>query len=154
MKYHFRKMNGLGNEFVIFDQREINFDLTPERIQTIAHRRFGIGCDQLIILENPRNSSADVFMRIFNADGQDVGACGNATRCLGSLLSEEFKRNTIIIETVASESPGPLTDNPVITLPPTPQSPNSTVIRPYSGTGSITEPITRYIPPTASGEPG
>jgi diaminopimelate epimerase len=100
MKYHFRKMNGLGNDFVIFDQREVNFDLTPERIQAIAHRRFGIGCDQLIILENPKNFPADVFMRIFNADGHEVGACGNATRCLGSLLAEEFKRNQITIETI------------------------------------------------------
>ncbi|WZH40867.1 hypothetical protein QYS62_001805 [Fusarium acuminatum] len=61
---------------------------------------------------------------------------------------------TIIIETYASESSGPMTDNPVITLPPTPQSPNTTIIRPYSGTGSITEPITKYIPATVKGEPG
>ncbi|UZP36730.1 hypothetical protein NXS19_004546 [Fusarium pseudograminearum] len=81
---------------------------------------------------------------------------GSITAAVTSYLppTKAGEPGTIIIETIASESPGPLTDNPVITLPPTLQSPNSTVIRPYSGTGSITEPITRYIPPTASGEPG
>jgi hypothetical protein len=81
---------------------------------------------------------------------------GSITAAVTSYLppTKADEPGTIVIETIASESPGPLTDNPVITLPPTPQSPNSTVIRPYSGTGFITEPITRYIPPTAAGEPG
>ncbi|KNA98307.1 hypothetical protein FOXG_18383 [Fusarium oxysporum f. sp. lycopersici 4287] len=61
---------------------------------------------------------------------------------------------TVVIETNASDSPEPTTNNPEITLPPTSDSPNTTVIRPYTGPGSITQPITRYIPPTAAGEPG
>lgn len=101
MKYPFIKMNGLGNDFVILDHREEETLLTPEHIQRIAHRRFGIGCDQLIILEPATDPNADVFMRIFNADGQEAGACGNATRCLGSLLATEFKRPGCVIQTVS-----------------------------------------------------
>lgn len=100
MKYHFRKMHGLGNDFVILDHREVSFNLEPLHIQAIAHRRFGVGCDQVIVLERSETSNADVFMRIFNADGNEVGVCGNATRCLGALLSEEFKRDEVIIETL------------------------------------------------------
>lgn len=101
MKYPFIKMHGLGNDFVILDHREEEFPLTPEKIQILANRRFGIGCDQLIVLEPASNPKADVFMRIYNADGCEAGACGNATRCLGALLSEEFKRPCCTIETVS-----------------------------------------------------
>tara|TARA_R110002095_G_scaffold149966_3_gene129581 strand:+ start:2612 stop:3493 length:882 start_codon:yes stop_codon:yes gene_type:complete len=101
MKYPFIKMNGLGNDFVILDHREEDFPLTPEKIQTLTNRRFGIGCDQLIVLEPSLHPKADVFMRIYNPDGREAGACGNATRCLGSLLSEEFKRPCCTIETLS-----------------------------------------------------
>lgn len=99
MKITFKKMHGLGNDFVLLDNREDCLDLNIQKIQKISDRRFGIGCDQLIMLENPRISQADVFMRIFNADGTEVGACGNATRCIGSLLADEFKRSDCTIET-------------------------------------------------------
>jgi diaminopimelate epimerase len=99
MKFTFKKMHGLGNDFVLLDNRDDLFELDAAKIQKLADRRFGIGCDQLIVLESPRVPSADVFMRIFNADGTEAGACGNATRCLGFLLANEFKRSDCVIET-------------------------------------------------------
>ncbi len=80
----FIKMNGNGNDFVIIDSRVDKFHMTPKLASWIAYRRFGIGCDQIILLEN--SQKADVFMRIYNADGSESGACGNATRCVSDLL--------------------------------------------------------------------
>jgi diaminopimelate epimerase len=79
----FRKMHGLGNDFIIFDARERPLALTDEQIRRLCHRQTGIGCDQLIIME-PSNR-ADLFMRIYNADGSQVAACGNASRCVAEL---------------------------------------------------------------------
>lgn len=95
----FLKMHGLGNDFVVIDARETPLTLTRAQLERIADRRFGIGCDQLIMLEPSEN--ADARMRIFNPDGGEVGACGNATRCIGWLLSEGLERDAITIETLA-----------------------------------------------------
>jgi len=78
-------MHGLGNDFVIIDAREELFAPTPDQAQRIADRHFGVGCDQLIVLEPPMDAAADVFMRIYNADGGQAEACGNATRCVARL---------------------------------------------------------------------
>ncbi len=95
----FRKMNGLGNDFVVLDARACDLKLSEDEVRSIADRSRGIGCDQLIVLEPAR--SADVFMRIYNADGSEVGACGNAARCVGYLLAQEMGRETASIETGA-----------------------------------------------------
>jgi len=92
-------MHGLGNDFVVVDARTQKFDVTTERAERIADRRRGIGCDQFIILRP--SEKADVFMEIWNADGSQVGACGNATRCVGMLLLDETRKNIISIETDA-----------------------------------------------------
>ncbi|KKK63753.1 hypothetical protein LCGC14_2991120, partial [marine sediment metagenome] len=93
----FTKMHGLGNDFVVLDARSRPLDLGPERVRAIADRRTGIGCDQVIALEPSRD--ADVFMRIWNADGGEVGACGNAARCIAALIAEETERSEVSIET-------------------------------------------------------
>ncbi|MGB0746368.1 MAG: diaminopimelate epimerase, partial [Alphaproteobacteria bacterium] len=62
-------MHGLGNDFVIVDARKVPFAPTPAQAKRIADRHFGVGCDQLIVLEPPQDAAAQVFMRIFNADG-------------------------------------------------------------------------------------
>ncbi len=77
-------MQGLGNDFVVFDARVDPLELSPDQVRRIADRRLGVGCDQLIVLES--SEAADVKMRIFNADGGEVGACGNASRCIAMLL--------------------------------------------------------------------
>lgn len=97
----FVKMHGLGNDFAVFDARVEALALTPERIRAIADRREGVGCDQLIVMEPPRDSQADVFMRIYNADGTESGACGNATRCIARLIMDEKSVSQVIVETVA-----------------------------------------------------
>ena len=79
----FHKMQGLGNDFVIFDARERAIGMSGSRARAIADRRTGIGCDQLILLEP--SETADLKMRIFNADGSEVEACGNAARCVAVL---------------------------------------------------------------------
>ena len=93
----FRKMNGLGNDFVVLDARPRPLPLLPDVARAIADRKEGIGCDQLIVLEPSRK--ADVFMRIFNADGGEVGACGNAARCVAALVAAERGTLAVSIET-------------------------------------------------------
>jgi len=93
----FRKMNGLGNDFVILDARAQPIKITTEIARRVANRSHGIGCDQLIVLEP--SDKADAFMRIYNSDGSQVGACGNAARCVALLLAQETGRPEIAIET-------------------------------------------------------
>ncbi|MBV9930242.1 MAG: diaminopimelate epimerase [Alphaproteobacteria bacterium] len=92
MKRRFRKMHGLGNDFVIFDAREAPLEMDGATARALADRRTGIGCDQLIVLEPSR--AADVRMRIWNADGGEVEACGNASRCVASLLGGDSRIET------------------------------------------------------------
>jgi diaminopimelate epimerase len=94
---HFRKMNGLGNDFVVLDARKAALALDAGQIAAIADRNTGIGCDQVIALEP--SDFADVFMRIWNADGGEVGACGNAARCVAALLVAERGSPHVTIET-------------------------------------------------------
>lgn len=83
----FRKMHGLGNDFVVIDTREAPLAMTADRARAIADRRTGIGCDQLIVI-GP-SDRGDVSMRIFNPDGSEVEACGNATRCIPVYLGRD-----------------------------------------------------------------
>ncbi len=96
----FLKMHGAGNDFVLVDARTNPPALTPTLIAALSDRHTGIGCDQFITLEPPRQGG-DVFMRIHNADGTVSGTCGNATRCVATLLAGEMGRGEVLIETVA-----------------------------------------------------
>lgn len=94
---HFRKMNGLGNDFVVFDGRTVPVAMDEARARAIADRSSGIGCDQVIVLEeSPR---ADVRMRIWNNEGFEVESCGNASRCVADLLFDENKVSRATIDT-------------------------------------------------------
>ncbi|HSM39181.1 MAG TPA: diaminopimelate epimerase, partial [Afifellaceae bacterium] len=101
----FRKMNGLGNDFVVIDLRPSPdrgnagdaARPAPEVLQRLADRESGIGFDQFITIED--SDKADAFMRIDNADGGEVEACGNATRCVAGLLFQERDGKTVAIET-------------------------------------------------------
>ncbi len=97
----FLKMHGLGNDFVVLDARTSALDLPVERRKIIAHRQLGVGCDQLIVLEKPTDAEADVFMRIYNPDGSEAGACGNATRCIASLVMDERERSDVTVQTIS-----------------------------------------------------
>jgi diaminopimelate epimerase len=96
----FLKMNGLGNDFVVWDAREAPVRLDPDAIRRIGARDGGIGFDQMITVERSPGG-ADAFMRIHNRDGSEVDACGNATRCIGRLLMEEKDSEAATIETNA-----------------------------------------------------
>jgi diaminopimelate epimerase len=98
---NFIKMHGLGNDFVVIDARRAAFPLDEARAHAIADRKTGIGCDQLIVIEAPQRKDADIFMRIHNADGGEVEACGNATRCVAALLMGETGSDRVAIETGA-----------------------------------------------------
>lgn len=95
----FRKMNGLGNDFVVLDARRKAIGVGPDDARRISDRAKGPGCDQVIVLEPSKK--ADLFMRIFNADGSEVEACGNATRCIALLVAEESGRPDVTVETRA-----------------------------------------------------
>jgi diaminopimelate epimerase len=97
MTYAFRKMNGLGNDFVVLDARKKPISISEESARAIANRKTGIGCDQLIVLE--KSSVADVRMRIWNVEGGEVQSCGNASRCIADLLFDENKNDTATIDT-------------------------------------------------------
>jgi diaminopimelate epimerase len=104
MRARFWKMHGCGNDFVVFDERARPLGFTPARVAALANRRTGIGCDQFIAIEPPPPSSdADAFMRIRNPDGAEVGACGNATRCVVALLARESGRPRQVIRTAAGD---------------------------------------------------
>ncbi len=95
----FVKMNGLGNDFVVVDGRDRPVHIGAEEARHLADRAAGIGCDQVIVLEP--SPDADVRMRILNADGSEVSACGNATRCVAWLLADETGRRHVTIDTDA-----------------------------------------------------
>ena len=81
MKLKFSKMHGLGNDFVVLDGITQKLDLSTEQLRLLADRHFGIGCDQILLIEKPTRSDADFRYRIFNSDGGEVEQCGNGARC-------------------------------------------------------------------------
>ena len=89
------KMDGLGNDFVIIDQRSQNFNLKKDQIIKICDRNF-IGCDQLIFIQN--NNKKDAELEFYNSDGSISEACGNGTRCVSSLLSKENDKNFLSLK--------------------------------------------------------
>jgi diaminopimelate epimerase len=97
----FRKMHGLGNDFVVLDQRRDPHPIDAAAARALADRHTGVGCDQLLLLEPPRDARAQVFLRILNPDGSEAEACGNGTRCVARLIAEETGRRELTIETVA-----------------------------------------------------
>ena len=97
--FNFIKMNGLGNDFVIIDQRSNSFQLNENQIKKICNRKQGIGCDQLIFI---RNSHQNEFylMKFFNSSGEEISACGNGTRCVANYLMNEINSDEIKINTI------------------------------------------------------
>ncbi|MFA5040505.1 MAG: diaminopimelate epimerase [Bdellovibrionales bacterium] len=97
----FLKMHGLGNDFVVFDGRTDGFTPSEKFLRAVANRKRGVGCDQIIVMHKPSCADANVHMAIYNMDGTRVQACGNATRCIASLMFKELGRKNCVIETVA-----------------------------------------------------
>lgn len=93
MRFRFTKMHGLGNDFVMLDGISQKLVITPERARQIASRNFGIGCDQILLVEPPKNPDADFKYRIFNADGSEVENCGNGARCFALFVRQRGLTN-------------------------------------------------------------
>ncbi|HET8701373.1 MAG TPA: diaminopimelate epimerase [Nitrococcus sp.] len=98
----FTKMQALGNDFVVIDAMNQAVELSPAQIQQLADRRFGVGCDQVLLAEWPSRPDIDIRYRIFNADGGEVEHCGNGVRCLARFLYEKklTTRHELRVETL------------------------------------------------------
>lgn len=103
MPVPFTKMHGAGNDFVVFDGVTRPVPLTPEKIRRLADRHFGIGCDQVLLVERPTASGADFRYRIFNADGGEVEQCGNGARCFVRFVRDRrlTDKDEIAVETLS-----------------------------------------------------
>jgi diaminopimelate epimerase len=104
MSRPFLKMNGLGNDFVVVETRSAPFAPTAAEVRAIADRISGVGCDQLIVIDKADPSldgEADASVRFWNADGEEVSACGNGTRCVGWLMMQACGRDEVVIATKA-----------------------------------------------------
>jgi len=101
--YKFTKMHGAGNDFVVFDGINQYVALTPEQLRFVADRHFGIGCDQILLVERPRLPGVDFRYRIFNADGGEVSQCGNGARCFVRFVHDKglIGKSEIRVETAS-----------------------------------------------------
>lgn len=88
MRMQFTKMHGAGNDFVVVDATRVPFKPTPQLMGRLADRHFGVGCDQILVLEPAQESGVDFNYRIFNADGSEIGQCGNGSRCLARFIRD------------------------------------------------------------------
>src|SRR5690554_1258385 len=104
MQLRFTKMHGLGNDFVVIDATHAPVSLSPERVRAIADRHFGVGCDQLLVVEPPARTDVDFRYRIFNADGGEVEQCGNGARCFVRFVHDKglTDKRSIRVETCSS----------------------------------------------------
>jgi len=105
MVINFSKMHGLGNDFVVIDAINQAIDLSAEQIRFIADRHFGVGCDQLLLVEKPVKDNADFKYRIFNADGGEVAQCGNGARCFARFVRDKklSAKDEIVVNTDAGQ---------------------------------------------------
>ncbi len=118
MRQRFTKMHGLGNDFVVLDATRAPIDLSAERVRRIADRHFGVGCDQLLVVEPASRPDVDFRYRIFNADGGEVEQCGNGARCFVRYVHEKglTARREIRVETRSGIIAPRLEDNGLVTV--------------------------------------
>ncbi len=118
MKLRFTKMQGLGNDFVVFDGISQSVVLTPAQCRHIADRHFGVGCDQILLVEKPTRDGVDFRYRIFNADGGEVEQCGNGARCFVRFVQTKGLTNktSIRVETASGIIEPRLLDNGLVTV--------------------------------------
>ncbi len=101
MLLKFTKMHGAGNDFVVLDGVRQHIELGPEQLRLLADRHFGVGCDQILIVEKAQHPEADFRYRIFNADGGEVEQCGNGARCFVRFVYDQglTRKREIVVET-------------------------------------------------------
>ena len=103
MLLKFTKMHGAGNDFVVIDLISQRYKLRPRDVRLLADRHFGVGCDQVLVVEAPNSPEVDFRYRIYNADGNEVEQCGNGARCFARFVLEKklTSKRTINVETAA-----------------------------------------------------
>jgi diaminopimelate epimerase len=103
MPISFSKMHGLGNDFVVIDGIRQSLSLTPDQVRLISDRHFGVGCDQLLVVEPAQDEAADFYYRIYNADGSEAETCGNGARCFAHFIRDKGLTDSdeIVLETRA-----------------------------------------------------
>jgi diaminopimelate epimerase len=118
MKIRFTKMQGAGNDFVVINATRQPFSLTPAQIKKLADRHFGVGCDQILVVEKATSPGADFHYRIFNADGGEVEQCGNGARCFVRFVHDEglTTQRQIRVETLSGIISPRLEDNGQVTV--------------------------------------
>lgn len=117
MSRTFLKMNGLGNDFVVVQTLTQSFEPTPDEIRAIAKRGDGgIGCDQVIAIDPPKAEGASAYVRFWNSDGEETGACGNGTRCVAWLLMQSAGKTEVAFDTVAGRLSGVAAGEKLVTV--------------------------------------
>lgn len=118
MEIIFSKMHGLGNDFVLIDGINQTLSLTPEQIRLLADRHFGIGCDQLLVVEAALDPAADFRYRIYNADGSESGQCGNGARCFAAFVRARglTDKEALVLETRSGQLRTRIEDGGLITV--------------------------------------
>jgi diaminopimelate epimerase len=118
MKIRFAKMHGQGNDFVVIDGVRRAIDLTPAQARSLADRNFGVGCDQILLVEKAREAGNDFRYRIFNADGGEVEQCGNGARCFARFVLDEglTSKREIRVETASGVIRPRIEDSGAVTV--------------------------------------
>lgn len=118
MKIHFTKMQGLGNDFVVIDAVSQKISPTSSMIQKLANRHFGVGCDQVLLIESAAESGVDFVFRIFNPDGGEAGQCGNGARCIARFINEKAlsDKRDLVVSTKSRQLKLHLEDNGQVTV--------------------------------------
>ncbi len=118
MLLKFTKMHGAGNDFVVLDGARQQLHLTPEQLRLLADRHFGVGCDQILLVEKSQNPAVDFRYRIFNSDGGEVEQCGNGARCFVRYVHDHklTTKREIVVETKSGLISPKLTDDGRVTV--------------------------------------
>ena len=105
MRLHFTKMQGLGNDFVVIDATRAPVTLNADQLRRLGDRRFGVGCDQILVVEPPRLPGTEFHYRIFNADGSEVEQCGNGARCFARFVRDRGLTDSDVIPVGTARGP-------------------------------------------------
>ncbi|HXU93603.1 MAG TPA: diaminopimelate epimerase [Gallionella sp.] len=142
MQLKFTKMHGAGNDFVVIDGVRQKVALSPEQLRFLADRHFGVGCDQILLVEKSQHADADFRYRIFNADGGEVEQCGNGARCFVRFVHDHklTPKREIVVETKSGLIRPRLEDDGRVTV-----NMGAPVFEPeripFAGLGSVSEPL-------------
>ncbi|MDD5383641.1 MAG: diaminopimelate epimerase [Gallionella sp.] len=143
MLLKFTKMHGAGNDFVVLDGVRQKVELSPEQLRLLADRHFGVGCDQILLVEKAQRAAADFRYRIFNADGGEVEQCGNGARCFVRFVHDQklTPKREIVVETKSGLITPRLEDNGCVTVNMGAPIFDAALIPFDGGSGAASEPL-------------